>query len=270
MNNGFLVELANASMSLVTNYGQPFIVAGWTIFTPLAIWLLIRTGMHTMTNGADWTLIFRTFLRIFIVAALLKYYASPLPGEGVSWPGLIANLGMWMAGKMNTTVIDQAYKSIGDALAGVPSPALLDFRATAAIWVFKGILWLIQGVMMLVIGFAWPVLGVLRWIGPIFIPFALTDGYNYIFHGWFKSLVQFSAYFPIGTAFCCIYATVWMNLFSGYTPPLSMETMMSALGAFVVITVAIVWGVRQIPALTAGIFSGQAGLHAAPGIGIWR
>ena len=51
---------------------------------------------------------------------------------------------------------------------------------------------------------------------------------------------------------------------------MDFATLVANTGAFIVLTVAFIWGIRQVPALASAMISGQSGVHAMPSVGPWR
>lgn len=265
-----LISIVNACIQFSTNPPNLFTQAAWTIWTYLTILRILRLAGYTMKNGIDGWYMAQTIGQIFAVEVLIRYYNSPLLGADTSWPGMIANVGVWIAGQMNTSVIDQATKQIQDMVKSSPPSALLDMKQYLAVMVFKSVLWGIESVMVMVIGFAWLAIGTFRYFGVLFVPFALAEVHNWMWHGWLKSMVGFSMYLPVGTAFCAIFAQCWLTFVAGFNGPMDFTSLIANTGAFIILTVAFIWGIRQVPALASAMFSGQSGLHAMPSIGAWR
>ena len=265
-----LISIVNSAIAFSTNPPNLFMQAAWSIFGFFTVLRIIRMAMYTMTRGFDGYMVGQTLGQIFAVEVLLKYYNSPLPGADTSWPGMIANIGVWISQQMNVNVIDQATKQIQDMVKSSPPSAMLDMKQYLAVMTFKGVLWFIQSVMVMVIGFGWQAVGVLRYMGMLMIPFALAEVHNWPWHGWLKALVGFSMYLPVGTAFCCMFAQTWLAFVNGFNGPMDFTMLIANTGAFIILSVSTIWGMRLIPALSSSMQSGRSGIHAMPSIGSWR
>lgn len=269
-NQPILISIVQACMAFGSNPPSLFMTSAWLIFGYFTALKVVRLGAYTMDKGVDWYEIGRTIGQLFCVQLLLTYYNRPIFGSSESWPGLIANIGVLISQQMNTAAIDQATKQIQDMVKASPPSALLDMKQFLAVMVFKGVLWGIESVMVMIIGLAWLAIGTFRYFGMLFVPFALAEVHNWPFHGFIKSLCGFSLYLPVGTAFCCIYSQVWLAFVGPFSGQMDFTTLIANTGAFIILTVAFIWGLRQGPALASAMMSGQSGIHSMPSVGAWR
>ncbi len=104
-------------------------------------------------------------------------------------------------------------------------------------------------------------------VGPIFIPFFIVPKMEWLFWGWFKAFLQYSFYQVVSAAFLLVLTNVFTTeiqfLIGNPAIPLTPVRQAAVFSYLLVLSIAGIFGLLQIPRLTAHIFSGTAGSSSA-------
>jgi type IV secretory pathway VirB6-like protein len=101
-------------------------------------------------------------------------------------------------------------------------------------------------------------------LGPIFVPFFIVPKLDWLFWGWFKSLIQYSFIPVVAVAFLMIFEQfVYRYVTTLPAAITSAEYGIYALQAVAVVVTFCV-GMLLVPSLTSSIFSGRGGESVLP------
>ena len=87
-------------------------------------------------------------------------------------------------------------------------PSMLDITQLVRYYGIVIVLSFAQAAVLAVISFGFVAVGVCALVGPVFIPFFIVPQMEWMFWGWFRTMVQYAFYPVIGNAFVYIYGTV--------------------------------------------------------------
>ena len=212
-------------------------------------------------------------MSIAFVFGMLKYYDSPMPGIGRSFHSVITDQGADLAGQIEAKSTEDIAKKIAEVYESMESPSgpsIFDAMQLVRYYGIVIVLSFAQAAILAVISFGFVAAAICVLIGPIFIPFFLVPHMEWMFWGWFKTLVQYAFYPVIGNAFVYVYGQLMLNFFEAHKPPYDSAMIAGLFLQVLLMAIAFVWGVLKVPTLVSSVFSGRSGDHAFPGIGWWR
>jgi len=121
-------------------------------------------------------------------------------------------------------------------------------------------------VLLAVIAFGLVATGVAVLVGPVFIPFFLVPQLDWLFWGWFKSLLQYAFYQVIAQAFVFVFGSFLINFLDAFPPPYTVDRVLVGGFHLIVLLIAFTYGLLKVPSLTTSLFSGRAGESTLPGV----
>ena len=278
MDNSYYVWFVETVTQLVTQHSDLFLSLGLNLFKGLAVILIAWNGIQIALASASGAGIrFDRFasllMHIAFTFGMLTYYSAPLPGIGVSFHKLITDQGASLAAQIDAQRADDIASTLANVYETMEEPvgaAILDLMQVIRYYLLVLAFTLAQAVVLGVISYGFVAAGVCVLVGPIFIPFFIVPHMDWMFWGWLKALMQYAFYPVIGNAFVYVYAQVMLNFFRVHAGPYDAATLTGLFFQILLLSIAFVWGILRVPALTASLFSGRAGDHAFPGIGWWR
>jgi len=278
MEDSYYVQFVQTVTQLVTEHGDLFLSLGQNLFKGFATILIVWSGIqmaHASTSGAG--LRFDRFasllMHIAFTSAMLTYYSAPLPGVGISFHKLITDQGADLAAQIETQRADDVATMVASVYETTEAPSgssIFEPMQVIRYYLLVIALTLAEAAVLGVISYGFIAVGVCVLVGPIFIPFFIVPHMEWMFWGWLKALMQYAFYPVIGNAFVYVYAQVMLNFFQVHPKPWDAAMLAGLFFQILMLSIAFVWGVLRVPALTASLFSGQSGDHAFPGIGWWR
>ncbi len=278
MENSYYYWFVQTITQLLTQHSNLFQTFGLNLFRGFATILIVWSGVQLALSsssgaGMRFDRLASLLMQIAFAFGMLKYYSEPLPGIGLSFHKLITDQGADLAAQIEghsiddfATMLVQVYESM-EAPTG---PSILDVMQVIRYSLIVIAFSIAQAVMLGVISYGFVAVGVCVLVGPVFIPFFIVPHMEWLFWGWLKALLQYSFYPVIGNAFVYVYAQVMLNFFQVHPKPYDAPTIAGLFFQILMLSISFIWGIRQVPSLTASIFSGQSGDHAFPGIGWWR
>jgi hypothetical protein len=277
----FFFWVSDSITKLVTQYGGVFQQTGSEWLRAISVVMLVILGLRIAASalgGQPGDMGFGAVARYAVLVVfclmMLRYYDTPIPGAGVSFTGAITGMGAHLANQIDTTMTERLIAKFSDVILAMEGPAWYDVLGSITshlhyyFCVFA--LLAIQCIMLGVISFGWVALGILKLLGPLFIPFLIVPKIEERFWGWFWALVQYSFYPVVANAFVFVYGQVILNFFSVYQGPYTAEKIAGMFLTLVALALALVFGFFKIPGLVADMFRGTSGQHTMPGMGWWR
>lgn len=273
MSLGFFAQITDATVSLVTSHGGPFVSAGIGMFKGIASALIVWEGFLIAFRAQPPSRLASLMVTMCITYSALVFYSAPFPIVGRNLTQIITDAGTDMANQMDTATEEQVGRMIsgmtGDAGASswnIIENAMANVRYFIVIFALSGM----QIVMLAIIAYGFVAQGVLVLVGPIFIPFLMVPHMEWIATSWFRCLIQYAFYPVIGNAFIFVYGTVWLNCFSQIHGDFTVTQIAAYFVYILVFSAAGIFGILKVPRLVAEIFSGSSGTSAVPAIGWWR
>jgi hypothetical protein len=260
-----LTSIEDGIRALMTSKLDLFVGMGLNLFrgfaTILIVWFGVQSALSSAEGGEgfNFTRSTRLLLVIAFCFAMIKYYSSPIPGIGQSFPDLVMQEASTLS---NSIGLDQARlieTKVAEVEQGLEQPNSFNFHETLTFFVLYVILATIQAVVLMIIGFGLIAQAVLPLVGPLFIPFFIVPKMDWLFWGWFKSFLQYSFYQVIASAFVYIFAKLLLAFFAIDTGGMTVDQWMTAFPAMFIFLLIAIFGLLKIPALTNHLFSGAAG-----------
>ena len=260
-----LTSLEDIIRGLMTSKLDLFVGMGQNLFrgfaTILIVWFGVQSALSSAEGGEGFN--FTRFSRLLLVIAfcfaMVKYYSTPIPGFGMSFPDLV----MQEASSLSNSIgMDQARlieTKVTEVEQGMEQPSSLNFHETLTFVVLYVILATVQAVVLMIIGFGLIAQAVLLLVGPVFIPFFIVPKMDWLFWGWFKAFLQYSFYQVVASAFVYIFGKLLLAFFAVDTGGMTVEQWMTAFPAMFIFLLIAIYGLLKIPALTNHLFSGAAG-----------
>ena len=200
-----LTSLEDIIRGLMTSKLDLFVGMGQNLFrgfaTILIAWFGVQSALSSAEGGEGFN--FARFSRLLLVIAfgfaMVKYYSTPIPGFGMSFPDLV----MQEASSLSNSIgMDQARlieTKVTEVEQGMEQPSAINFHETLTFVVLYVILATVQAVVLMIIGFGLIAQAVLLLVGPVFIPFFVVPKMDWLFWGWFKAFLQYSFYQVVAT-----------------------------------------------------------------------
>lgn len=271
MSDGLIKQFTDATIGLLTTHSGIFLPEGLSILRGIAIILVIWHGFHIAYGGSTHGLI-NGLVQIAICFSLLTFYDRPFPGTNTNLHQVMTDYGSWLAQQVDNNLQEEVGRKLADFQAQIPRPIgaeILNFGSMIQYWTVIGLIALSELVIIAVLGIGPVVQGMLILIGPIMIPLSLIPPLSFLAWGWFRSLIQFSLYPFFGNAFIYVFAQVWMHFFEQHSGPVDSTTVAAIFMQVVILAGVFIWGIKQLPAIIAGICSGGGSHGWLPKIGIW-
>ncbi len=260
-----LTSIEDGIRALMTSKLDLFVGMGLNLFrgfaTILIAWFGIQSALSSAEGGEGFN--FTRFTRLLLVIAfcfaMVKYYSSPIPGIGQSFPDLVMQEASSLSNSIGMEQGRLVETKVTEVEQGMEQPSSFSFHETLTFVVLYVILATIQAVVLMIIGFGLIAQAVLLLVGPIFIPFFIVPKMDWLFWGWFKAFLQYSFYQVIASAFVYIFAKLLLAFFAVDTGGLSVDQWMTAFPAMLIFLLIAIYGLLKIPTLTNHLFSGAAG-----------
>jgi hypothetical protein len=260
-----LTSIEDGIRALLTSKLDLFVGMGLNLFrgfaTILIVWFGVQSALSSAEGGEGFN--FTRFTRLLLVIAfcfvMVKYYSSPIPGIGQSFPDLVMQEASSLSNNIGMEQGRLVETKVTEVEQGMEQPSSFSFHETLTFVVLYVILATIQAVVLMIIGFGLIAQAVLLLVGPIFIPFFIVPKMDWLFWGWFKAFLQYSFYQVIASAFVYIFAKLLLAFFAVDTGGMSVDQWMTAFPAMLIFLLIAIYGLLKIPTLTNHLFSGAAG-----------
>src|SRR5262249_16629634 len=145
--------------------------------------------------------------------AMVRYYATPIPGIGVSFYHLITDQAFILADHIGSQAQNDLMLKLDSLM--VPSTAWTLISSPLSCLLSISIitpLATLELVIFAVIAFGYIAVGVLVLVGPVFIPFLLVPKLDFLFWGWLKAFFQYAFYPVIANAVIYVIAKLMLSM----------------------------------------------------------
>jgi type IV secretory pathway VirB6-like protein len=265
----FLMDALRSNFAtLYAQHADLFLTLGLNLFrgfaTILIVWVGVKSALNAASGGPGFD--FSKFAEFLLVItfgyAMLRYYATPLPGIGVSFYHLITDQAFILADRIGTQGANDLALKLESIMQGISAWGLLinGFLLPFLLFII-GTLAILEMVVFAVIAFGYIAVGVLVLVGPIFVPFLIVPRLDFLFWGWLKAFFQYAFYPVIANAFIYVMAKILLELLNPFTAA-SFTDFATALGKLPLLIVVIgvgIYGTLKIPTLVNHLFSGSSG-----------
>src|ERR1700730_12454714 len=263
-----VATVQQAISTLLTTYEPEFLRFGYSLFIAFATILIVWQGIRMMfTRGALGDHLFDFAKLLLFVAfgySLIAYYASPIPGIGISFSHLITDQTHEFANILDARSLELVFAHLDELWQQFIQPDAWSILANLLYWLLLIVVTLAKVVSLAVVAFGLIASAVCALLGPIFVPFFIVPKLDWLFWSWFKAFVQYSFIPVIAFAFLMIFERFIYQYVTTLPPGITEDQyVLYGIQALVVIGVFVV-GILLVPALTNAIFSGGGGHTVLP------
>ena len=235
--NDFKGYLDQVMEDIMDANGPTILNAGNALWRGLAAIVVVWTGIKIAMSGtfSMWALI-ELVIGLWIPWVMLLFYATPIPGVGFTFPGMIAGGGNWLMsfflsdivtavqtelGKLvltQTTALSDAwsgtswfelYSAIGEVISTLvigTSMMLFIFLCLVVIYAvtYAQVIWAQMAIL------------ILTFVGPMMIPWLVFEPMAFLFWGWFRSMITFALYGAIAGAIMRVFMSVSLGFLTTF------------------------------------------------------
>jgi hypothetical protein len=266
----YLAYIFEAINTLLTQNLGFFDAMGRNLFRSFATILVAWYGIKSALSAASGKQPFQfdhfasLLVTISFGFAMVNYYSAPIPGIGTSFHKLVTDEAQFLSGVINQAELQTVVSEVADFEARMDSPAWGDIFGTFIYVIVTVLLAAAQAAAIVVIAYGFIATAVCVLVGPVFIPFFIVPKLEWLFWGWFKCFVQYAFYQVIASAVVYIIGNLILGTLR--LPPAGALSTVELIGWFPVLfitSMASIYALLKIPALTNHIFSGTAGGSSA-------
>ncbi len=257
---------------LMTTHAAMFTGLGNSLFRSFAIISIVWFGVEVAFRGQGFPMerFAKMLLMISFCLAMTRYYSSPIPGFGKSFYHLIFDEGTFLAAQIEGSMVTKVMNRLDSLYFGLESPGLSSIvnLVETARWVIT-ILAIVaaEAAVFLVVSFGYLASAVCVLLGPVFIPFFIVPGLEWIFWGWLRSLLQYAFYPVVANAFVFVMGNLLINFVDRAGTELTGGQLAVAFLPLLYLLIAFTWGLLRVPSLCNSLFTGKSGESAVPLVG---
>src|SRR5437016_4816910 len=154
-----LTSIEDGIRALMTSKLDLFVGMGLNLFrgfaTILIVWFGVQSALSSAEGGEGFN--FTRFTRLLLVIAfcfaMVKYYSSPIPGIGQSFPDLVMQEASSLSNSIGMEQGRLVETKVTEVEQGMEQPSSFSFHETLTFVVLYVILATIQAVVLMIIGF---------------------------------------------------------------------------------------------------------------------
>jgi hypothetical protein len=264
----FLTELMNQEAGLFQTMGVNMF-RGFAVI--MIVWFGAKAALSSASQGHGSGFHVDHFVSLLMTIAfgfgMVTYYSQPLPGIGVSFYHLIIDQGLTLSNQMNNGLVQEVWNRLTGLYWGMETPALtlaLNIMEILRYAITTLCLLAAQAAVFGVISFGYVAAAVAVLLGPIFIPFFIVPGLEWLFWGWFKSLIQYAFYPVVANAYLFVFGQLLIHFVDSHPPPYDGATVAILFFPLVMMLISFTYGILKIPSLVNSLFTGRSGESAIP------
>jgi type IV secretory pathway TrbL component len=222
-------------------------------------------------GGIQWFLL-DYGLVMLIAANILKYWATPCPLlAGYSVSGFIPGVCEYYAELIGRQMMDVVFTQGGVVLKAISMQKIgIDWAMIPVAWIAKILIWIIEAIVFIPTALSIVMIGVIRLIGPLMVPFMIFPATKFMFWGVVQSLLQYSLLrvaaqaliFVMGSAFVAFLTNVLGGNYTlaSFDVNMAKLVVITALGAFLAFRLEAIVGdiARGAASATSGAFGAGA------------
>jgi len=256
---------------LLVTHSDIFQALGLGMFRGLAVILIVWFGATSALSAAGGGAGFRfdrfaqLLMSIAFGFAMITFYATPIPGFGVSFHNLITDQGLALANVLNHRMVDEVWARLDTIYFSLEMP-LLAFSVVQIVYfaVLVVAILVAEAAIFFVISFGYIAAAVAVLLGPVFIPFFIVPKMEWLFWGWLKGFLQYAFYPVVANAYLFVFGNLLIRFVDAHPPPYDSANMMLLFGPLLFLLIAFTYGILRIPSLVNSLFSGSSGESALP------
>ena len=264
---GRLVDRVNtlitANGGILVHYG--LVLLAWiAIFKLLLLPMLLRrlellghSGWHISIHFSE---VFILLFQVALCSVALNHWMTPFAG-GLSLHQVPTAFAKSLTTEFDNATVDQFIGYVSSTVTNLEQPGplqMLDIFIYLGVLIDMGIL---SAVMFVIASFGFIGVGLYTVLGPLFIPLALTKHFYSWFWNWLQGLFAFAMYRVMAAVIGWVWANLYIYFFvHGVGDDSSIANWLALLPIVVMLTVAFVYSMFQIPRLTSALFSGAGSI----------
>jgi hypothetical protein len=255
---------------LMTQHADLFQTMGTNMFRGFAIimiaWFGIKSALASAGQSTGPGFHFDNFAALLVTIAfgfgMITYYSQPLPGIGVSFYHLIIDQGLSLSNQLNHSIVQEVWDRLTGLYWGMETPGLslaLNIMEVVRYAITVIFLILAQAAVFGIIAFGYVAAAIAVLLGPVFIPFFIVPGLDWLFWGWLKSLIQYAFYPVVANAYLYVFGQLLIHFVDSHPPPYDGAAIAVLFFPLVMLLIAFTYGVFKIPSLVNSLFTGRSG-----------
>lgn len=260
---------------LMTQHADLFESLGQNLFRGFAViviaWFGIKSALASASGGVTGLFRFDHFADLLMTIAfgyaMITYYSAPIPGTNLSFYHLIVDQGLSLANQLNHSLVQEIWDRLNTLYFSLEMPTLtLAFNALELVRYTLTVVCLLfaMAAVFAVIAFGYIAVAIAVLLGPIFIPFFIVPHLEWLFWGWFKSLVQYAFYPVVANAYLYVFGQLVIHFIDAHPPPYDGATLAVLFFPLLMLLIAFTFGIVKIPSLVNSLFTGRSGESAVP------
>ena len=263
-------SITGSVLDLLTRDGDLFLSLGTRLFRGLAVILVVWFGVQTALSSAEGRghlPLGQVVSLLFTIAfglAMITYYRAPIPGVGISFTQLVTDQPLFLARQLEVTQVQRLSDRLNELYLALEQPSVFNVSAVVGYFLVALAVTAARVVLLAVMAFGLVATGVAVLVGPVFIPFFLVPHLDWIFWGWFKSLLQYAFYQVIAQAFVFVFGNFLINFLDAFPPPYTVDRLLVGGFHLIFLLLAFTYGLLKVPSLTSSLFAGGAGESVLP------
>ena len=264
--NDFKGYLDQVMDDIMATNGPVILNAGNTLWRGLAAIVVVWTGIKIAMSGtfSMWAIV-QLVIGLWIPWVMLQFYATPIPGVGFTFPGMIAGGGNWLHSFFLAdivpamqielaTLVHTQTTAVSDAWAGTSwlelYTALGDVVGTLIIGTSMMLFIFLCLVVIYAVTYAqviWAHMAmlILTFVGPMMIPWLVFEPMAFLFWGWFRSMITFALYGAMAGAIMRVFMSVCLGYITTFSQVSDIESPVQMVS----------WVLILLPLMVAGVLS---------------
>ena len=281
--NDFKGFLDQVFADIMAANGPTILAAGNTLWRGLAAIVVVWTGIKIAMSGtvSGWVII-QLVIGLWIPWVMLLFYATPIPGVGFTFPGMIAGGGNWLHSFFLSDIVPAVQTelqnlvhvhttSLADAWAGTSWLELYSAFGDVVSTLLVGTSMMLFIFLCLVVIYAvtyaqviWAQMAmlILTFIGPMMIPWLVFEPMAFLFWGWFRSMITFALYGAIAGAIMRVFMSVSLGFLTTFISTADVENPIQMVSWLLILFPLMVAGVMaslKVGELAGMLVSGGGG-----------
>ena len=264
--NDFKGYLDQVMDDIMATNGPVILNAGNTLWRGLAAIVVVWTGVKIAMSGtfSMWAIV-QLVIGLWIPWVMLQFYATPIPGVGFTFPGMIAGGGNWLHSFFLADIVPAMQielanlvhtqtTAVSDAWAGTSwlelYTALGDVVGTLIIGTSMMLFIFLCLVVIYAVTYAqviWAQMAmlILTFVGPMMIPWLVFEPMAFLFWGWFRSMITFALYGAMAGAIMRVFMSVCLGYITTFSQVSDIESPVQMVS----------WLLILLPLMVAGVLS---------------
>ncbi len=264
----FLTQLMTQNAGLFEAMGNRMFRSFATI---LIAWFGIKSALASASGSMTSVFHFDRFAELLLTIAfgfgMITYYSQPLPGIGVSFYHLIVDQGLYLANQLDYSITSEVLQRITGLYWGMETPALtltLNILEIVRYVFTMTALVVAQSAVFAVIAFGYVAVSIAVLVGPVFIPFFIVPGMEWLFWGWLRSILQYAFYPVVANAYVFVFGNLLIRFVDAHPAPYDGAQVLLFFFPLLFLLIAFTYGILKIPSLVNSLFTGRSGESALP------